>query len=224
MTRLNVDLRYAILATQGLVARRHAELALKRLGGTPGEVRRLVLSELEQSPYGDDEVERDTAFNEIYLLEGELPRLELYGIVFVLFAVFESVVKRLPKAKWLPAGESADSLGASRGDFISRASRYYRDELHVPLFNDPSTEEFVRMLADVRSAVAHANGDMAMLNANVERRIREQWVRKFKGLGIDNGHLVIAPELVLQAAHIVEESLRGIITRLKEAFPRKART
>jgi hypothetical protein len=63
MARLDYfDLRYAIIATQGLVARRHAELALKRLSGTPDEIRTLVLSELEQSPFGDDEVERDTAF------------------------------------------------------------------------------------------------------------------------------------------------------------------
>jgi hypothetical protein len=141
--------------------------------------------------------------------------------VFVLFAVFESVVKRLPEAKWLPSEEGADSLRAKRGDFISNAVRYYQDKLQVPLFDDAKSEEFMRMLNDVRSAVAHANGEIAMLNDNVERRIRGQWMRRFQGLGINDGHLVVEPELVLRAAYVVEKSLRGIITRLKQAYPRR---
>lgn len=212
-----IDLRYAIIATQGIIARRHTELGVKRLDGTPAEIRRLVLSELQNSGFADDEVERDIAFQEIYLLEDELPRLELYGLVIVLFATFESVIKRLPKAKWLPSHGSAATLSAGRGDFLTSACRYYRDVLKVPLFSAPGSEEFMRMLSDVRSAIAHANGDVSMLNANVEKRLRTQWTKKYPGLEINDGHVLIKSELVLRAGHVVEEVLRNVIERLKAA-------
>jgi hypothetical protein len=216
MVRIKVDLRYAFIATEGTVARRHAELAVRRLAGTAAEVQELVLSEYRHS---DDEAERSAAFHEIGLLEDELPRLELYGVVFVLFAVFESVVKRLPENAWLPQAAPEASLRTKRGDFVSAAVRFYRDTLGVALFNNPREEEFMRMLSDIRSAVAHASGNVSMLNVKVERRLREQWIRKYDGLHITHGHLSISPALVLEAATTVEECLRGVIGRLKLAYP-----
>lgn len=216
MVRINLDLRYAYIATEGTIARRHAELAVRRLAGTAAEVQELVLSEYTRS---HDEAERSAAFHEIGVLEDELPRLELYGVVFVLFAVFESVVKRLPEADWLPQAPPEAILRAARGDFVSTAVRFYRDTLGVELFKDPRQEELMRMLSDIRSAVAHATGNVSAFNANIERRIREQWTRKYDGLQITDGHLTVSPTLVLEAATAVEECLRGVIERLKQAHP-----
>lgn len=218
MVRLNLDLRFAYIATEGFIARRHAEIALRRLDHTAEEVRGLVLAELQDSPFAQDEVERDIAFQEIYLLEEELPRLELYGTFFVLFAVFESVVKRLPRYVVKNAAPPALTR-----DFIANATRYYRDLLKVPLFATATEEEFFRMLSDVRTAIAHATGNISLLNANVRRRFDEQWFRKYEGLAIRDAHLAISPDLILRSAKAVEEALRSLISRLQQAYPPRRR-
>jgi hypothetical protein len=221
MVRLDIDLRFARIATEGVVASRHAQIAVRRLTATADEVRELVLSELERGGTTYDEVERDIAFQEISFLEDELPRLEIYSVVFMLFAVFESVVKRLPEEPSLPQFPSQDSPRAIRREFVSNVGRYYRDKLHVELFSDAREQEFMMMLGDIRMSIAHATGEVSALDGLAERRVREQWLRKYDGLSVVNGHLEIAPELVIQAADVVEECLSGVIERLKQAYPRR---
>ena len=196
------------------MARRHAEVALKRLSSTPGELRAVVLAELEASGHAEDEVEHDIARHEISFLEDELPRLELYGVLFVLFAVFESVVKRLPSL----VVRDAEPPNFNR-EFVQNASRYFRETLKVPLFATPSDEQFFLMLSDLRAAIAHAGGNIALLKGKPKERIENQWLRRFAGVEATGSLLVISPDLVLAAAKLTDESLRGTITRLKAAYP-----
>jgi hypothetical protein len=158
LVKIDIDWRFVVIATEGHIARRHAEVVLKRLSSTPAELRTLVLAELEESGHAQDEDERDIALHEISFLEDELPRLEIYGVLFVLFAVFESVVKRLPKL----VRPKAAPLDFNR-EFVQNATRYFRDTLQVPLFATVSDEQFILMLSDLRAAIAHAGGNMALL-------------------------------------------------------------
>lgn len=215
MVKLDLDWRFVPIATEGRIARRHADVALNRLGSTPAELRTLVLAEFAASGHAQDEDEHDIAWQEISFLEDELPRLELYGILFVLFAVFESVVKRLPQIV-MPGAVPLDF----NREFVQNASRYFRDTLQVSLFATAGDEQFFLMLSDVRAAIAHAGGNMALLKGKPKQRIETQWLKKFPGLDLAGSFLVISPDLVRAAAKLLEESLRGTITRLKEAYPR----
>jgi hypothetical protein len=217
--KLDIDWRFVRIATEGHVARRHAEVALKRLSSTPVELRALVLAELELSGHAHDEDEYDIARQEISFLEDELPRLELYGVLFVLFAVFESVVKRLPRL----VVREAEPLDFNR-EFVQNASRYFRKTLQVPLFASAADEQFFLMLSDLRAAIAHAGGNMALLKGKPKERIEKQWLNKFAGLEVVGSYLVISPDVILAAAKLLEESLRGTIERLKDAYPRKRPT
>lgn len=219
MVKLDIDWRFVPIATEGHVARRHAEVALKRLSSTPAELRTLILAELEASGHAHDEDEHDIARQEISFLEDELPRLELYGILFVLFAVFESVVKRLPQL----VVQEAEPLDFNR-EFVQNASRYFRKTLQVPLFATAADQQFFLMLSDLRAAIAHAGGNIALLKGKPKDRIENQWLNNFAGLEVTGSYLVISPDLVLAAAKLLDESLRGTIARLKEAYPRKRRT
>lgn len=219
MVKLDIDWRFVPIATEGHMARRHAELALKRLSSTPDELRTLVFAELEKSGHANDEDERDIARHEISFLEEELPRLEVYGVLFVLFSVFESVVKRLPKL----VVRDAEPLDFNR-EFVQNASRYFRKALHVPLFATASDEQFFLMLSDLRAAIAHAGGNIALLKGKPKERIETQWLNKYGGLQVTGSYLVISPDLVLVAAKLIDESLHGTITRLKAAYPRKRPT
>ena len=214
--KIDIDWRFVPIATEGHIARRHAEVALKRLSSTPAELRMLVLAELEDSGHAHDEDERDIALKEISFLEDELPRLELYGVVFVLFAVFESVVKRLPKIVL----REAEPLDLNR-EFVQNASRYFRETLQVPLFAMASDEQFILMLSDLRAAIAHAGGNIALLKGKPKERIEKQWLKKYSGLKVTGAYLAISPELIRYAAKLIDESLRGTITRLKAAYPRE---
>ncbi len=216
MVKLDIDWRFVPIATEGHIARRHAEVALKRLTSTPAELRSLVLAELDAAGQTHDEDERNIAWQEISFLENELPRLELYGVLFVLFAVFESVVKRLPKLV-VPQAEPPDL----NREFVSNASRYFRNTLRVPLFATSADEQFFLMFSDLRAAIAHAGGDVALLKGRPKERIKNQWLSKFSGISVTGSCLVIAPDLILESAKRVDESLRGTIARLKEAYPSK---
>lgn len=216
MVKLDIDWRFVSIATEGHVARRHAEVAIKRLSSTPAELRSVVLAELGASGHTPYEAEHDIARQEISFIEDELPRLEVYGIVFVLFAVFESVVKRLPGL----VVRETEPLDFNR-EVVQNASRYFRKTLQVPLFATAADEQFFLMLSDLRTAIAHAGGNIALLKGKPKKRIENQWLNKFTGLEVTGPYLVISPGLVLTAASLLDESLRGTIARLKEAYPRR---
>lgn len=111
---------------------------------------------MKASGYADDEVEIGIAYQEIYFLEDELPRLEIYGILFVLFATFETVITRLPS--YLGPWTAGDVTAPKGHSLISRVARFYREQLGLPLFSDRSQEDAVRLIADVRNDCARSWG------------------------------------------------------------------
>jgi hypothetical protein len=208
----NPDFRFALIRAEPRVARRHAEVALARSESLGQELRSVVLAELKAPGYHIDEADVDIAHQEISYVEDELPRLELYGILFVLFATFESVVKRLPS--YIGAWTAADVTCAKRGDFLASAERFYRHELGVPLFSSHEQEQAIRLVADVRHAIAHATGQVSMLRRRLRTRL-EQALRKEPRVAIVDGNLRLEPEYVRLTAHELEQVVNELIGRLE---------
>jgi hypothetical protein len=206
------DLRFAIIATDTYVARRHAEIGLARLGRNEQDVRSLVLGELEAQGYSQDEVERDIAYKEIYFLEDELPRLDTYGLMFMLFATYESVVKRLPQ--YVGAWTVADVTASTGDGFLGKARKFYKERLGVALFADGKEERFVRLVADVRNAVGHATGQASMLRPDLQRRLKRGEETE-EGLGFSHGVLSLAPSFVQRTATGLDHAAHSLIERLK---------
>ena len=217
MPKLNIDLRFAIIALEPFAARRHVEVALKRIQRLEEDIRGLVLEELRANGYEDDDVERSIAYQEIYHLEEELPRLEAYAAIFVLFASFESVVKRLPHyvGPWNPA-----DVTKGKGDgFIGKAARFYRETVGVPLFSDQPQEQFIRNIAALRHAIAHATGQFSMLNSAASTRI-SRIVATDDRVRLDGDRIQIDSSFILEAAEAMNNASRELIERLKKAYPR----
>ena len=215
MVTLNIDWRFILIATDTVVARRHAEIGLRRLDRTEQDVWSLVLEELKSRGYSEDKVETELAYQEIYFLEEALPRLETYGILVMLFATYESVVKRLPGyvGAWTPA-----DVTETRGDsFVAKAMRFYRERLGVPLFKDDKEESFVRRVADIRNAVGHATGQVSMLKKDLQRRFQQHLAAE-EGLSVVDGSLHLDPAFVRKVAGGLDGAAHGLIERLKVAF------
>lgn len=209
------DLRFAIIATDTYVARRHAEIGLRRLGRHEEDVRNLVLGELQAQGYSQDEVERDIAYKEVYFLEDHLPRLDTYGLILMLFATYESVVKRLPQyvGEWAVA-----DVTATQGDsFLAKARRFYRQQLGVSLFSDGKQDGFIRLIADVRNGVGHGTGQVSILRAGLQERLVAA-AERVEGLEIADGVLQLRPTFVGRAAIELDEAAHGLIDRLRAAY------
>lgn len=105
-----------------------------------------------------------------------------------------------------------------RGDFLTRARRYFDAILAFPLHPPDTDWDHLRRLATLRHAIAHANGTIDQLDSG-SAKIIEQWAaERPDGLGIADGSVVISL-LFAQAAHRLLEGLLGdLIRRAKANF------
>ncbi|KKL68038.1 hypothetical protein LCGC14_2129000, partial [marine sediment metagenome] len=56
-----------------------------------------------------------------------------------------------------------------RGDFLERAKKYYKHVLKFGLCSDDNTWQRIKILAEVRNVIAHANDRLDMSNENTKR-------------------------------------------------------
>lgn len=215
MPKFNVDLRFTIIVLETYAARRHAEVGLRRLETSGEDIRTMVFDELKASGFKDDEDSRSIAYQEIYFLEDELPRLQAYGIHFVLFSTFESVVKRLPA--YVGNWTAADVTATGGTGFITQAMRFYGTTLGIQLFSDKRQENAVRLAADVRHAIAHATGRLSILKPRLRDRL-DQALGVTPGLVAADGFLNPEPEYIRSAAQTFDTTAHELVERLKAAY------
>lgn len=144
-----------------------------------------------------------------------LPRFFRSPYLVSLYAVYEVSVMEIAKLIQKGQGQSI-SINDIRGkNFLDRASKYYKHILNFELCTNNLAWQQLKMLSEVRNAIAHTNGRIEMLQNNAKRNILE-WEKKRVGIEIIWGYIVVDQNFVEKTFSMVRSSLEDLVERYKQ--------
>ena len=101
------------------------------------------------------------------------------------------------------------------GDFLNHARKYYRDTLKFELSQNNQYWERIRILTEIRHAIAHANGHLSMVTKKRREKIKK-WIEQDIGIEDYYGDIIISRVFVREAFEIVKGELESLIERFKD--------
>ena len=108
------------------------------------------------------------------------------------------------------------SLDDIRGsDFPDRAKKYYQHILMFELPQNDQSWERLKILADLRHAITHANGRLSMVKESRRKKIRE-WMERDIGIEDYYGDIIVSQSFVRETFDIVKDSLEDLLKRYSE--------
>ena len=172
----------------------------------------LKLRETELPP---DDPEWDSERQQYeYLTEDLLPRFFRGTFLVSLYAVYESAITEV--ARMIGSRKAhAISIDDLRGNFLDRASKFYKDILQFELWQDQKEQQRIRMLSDLRNTFAHANGRFEMLNDSSKKRVKHL-TKTEDGIKVFSGYVVCDAKITSDIFLTVQNSLSDLVARYKK--------
>lgn len=106
-------------------------------------------------------------------IEFQLPRILYCPFLVSLYAVYESAVTEIATLIQEKSGRKDSLADIKKGDFLNHARKYYRDTLKFELSQNNQSWERVRILTEIRHAIAHANGHLSMVPKKRREKIKK---------------------------------------------------
>lgn len=148
-------------------------------------------------------------------MEFLLPRF-FRGPFFVsLYAVYESAVTEIARLIQKAQGQAISIDDIKGEDFLDRAKKYYKHILHFELCSDNSAWQQIKMLSEIRNAIAHTNGRIEMLRGKSKERILD-WEKRNIGIESQWGFIIIDAEFLQKTFSCVQTSLEDLVERYKQ--------
>ncbi len=149
-------------------------------------------------------------------IEFRLPRILYNPFLVSLYTVYETTVTEIARLIQEKRGQkiSLDDIGGS--DFPDRAKKYCQHILTFELSKNDQSWERLKVLADLRHAIAHANGRLVMVEESRRKRIRE-WMERDIGIEDYYGDIIVSQSFVRETFGIVKDSLEDLLKRYNEA-------
>lgn len=212
--KIKVDFRLLDVSLELHALEDHYELINKQL---------LHLSEAEEAALWDyrrtegltpEDPEWDFARQEFdNKVEFLIPRIFWGAFIVALYAVYETGVTEIATLLQKSQGQEI-GINDLRGDFLKRANKYYKNILKFALYSDNEVWRNIKMLAELRHAIAHVNGRLDMLNENSRRKITE-WSKQTAGIAIYDNYLVFDSKFAKKILTHIRTSLESLIERYK---------
>jgi len=143
-----------------------------------------------------------------------VPRFFIGSFIVSVYSVFETSVTEIAK-KIQNTQRQYISLNDLKGNFLERAKKYFDHILHFKYYSDDNIKVTVEMLADLRNAIAHANGRLEMLTKESRKNI-EKWKRKENGITFYYDYLLIDIECASEIFYQVQLFLKDLVKRYKD--------
>lgn len=142
-----------------------------------------------------------------------LPRVFRGPFIVVLYAVYETSVIEIARLLQKSMGQSI-SLGDLRGNFLDRSKKYFEHILKFDLCNDKEAWERIKIMSDLRHALAHANGRLEMLKEESLKQIKSLEKKRIGIVDFD-GYIVFNAEFTKETFRLVRSSLEDLVDRYK---------
>ena len=152
---------------------------------------------------------------EVYV-DFRLPHILYNPFLVALYTVYESAVTEIACLVQKKKGQEI-SLNCERGgDFLSRAKRYYQRRLGYELSQNGQAWKRLKILLDLRNAIAHANGRFEMIDKTRRERL-QKYIEE--GIGIKChgiGYLVVDDAFLKETFQLVKSDLKNLVERYKK--------
>ncbi len=148
-------------------------------------------------------------------VEFRLPRILYYPFLVSLYGVYESAVIDIAGLIQERHGQR-DSLADIKGkDFLDRGNKYFRITLKYELSQNNQAWERMRMLTEIRHAIAHANGHLELVREGKRKKIKK-WIERNIGIEDCYGDIIVSGAFVREAFEIVKGELESLIERFED--------
>ena len=217
MTSVAIDFRFSDIRYELWALGQYLDLMERELPAL-SDADRIGAREMFSHPASrEDPSEADFAYQAADEMEERvIPRLFLAPFIISLWSVFESATIEVSEYIAKQKGTNA-RISDLRGDFLSRAKKYFEDILGYELCLAKDCWEELRALNDIRNAFAHGNGRLSALPSRQFQRI-EKITAQYKGLEIDEGFLLPSMSYVRARYESVFNLLDDLIGRVKVGF------
>lgn len=214
MALLHLDFRLVDVSGEVYALEDHLELIEQQL--TDIEKQERIALRLKQEAEGlhPDDLEWHMLSQEFYdRVNVLLPRALRGPFIVSLFAVYESAVTEIASLIQQKKKKGI-ALRDIRGDFLTRAKRYYRHVLDFDLCPDQKVWNRVRMIEDLRHILVHANGRIKTVNDEQRKKV-SNWISQGAGISVQHGYLMFEAEFLKEAFELVGNSLHDLVARYK---------
>jgi len=211
--RINIDFRLVDVTMELQVLDQHIQLIEKQLA----ELNKSQEEEyLRRKKFTSDAFEWDEANSEYYkMVDFLLPRFFWGSFIVSLYAVYETAVTEIARLLQVGKAETTSMDDQKRGDFLKRANKYYKSILHFELYNDDKTWRRIKMLAEIRNAIAHANGRLDMLKPKTKEKIMK-WTEMNIGILSWGNYFLVNAAFSKETFALVSASLEDLVERYKQ--------
>lgn len=143
-----------------------------------------------------------------------IPRFFWGPFIVSVYAVFETSVMEIARLMQYSLKQGI-ALNDLRGDFLERAKKYYKHVLNFDLYCNDKDWQQIKILTDIRHAIAHANGRVDMLSDGIKRKLKEIENQNI-GISIYYNYLIVDPCFSKEAFSAVKSILENLVDRYKE--------
>lgn len=224
MVKINVDFRLLDVSLELHALEEYLETMEKQIDHIAASEKLILDAAIRNQNITPDDPEWQFEHqNYDHRVEFLLPRFFRGPFLVSLYAVYEASVIEIARLLQKAQGK-AISIDDLRGaDFLDRAKKYYKHILDFKLCTDNSAWEQIKMLSEVRNAIAHTNGRIEMLRRRSREKIQD-WEKKRIGIDSNFGYIVVDRTFVERTFSKVQLSLEDLVQRYKQwDIDRKAR-
>lgn len=147
-------------------------------------------------------------------VEFRLPRILYYPFLVSLYSVYESAVTEIENLIQEKNGKNESIANTKGKDFLHRANKYFRGAIGYELSQNNQSWEWIRILTEIRHAVAHANGHLELVREGKRKQIK-RWIEQDIGIEEYYGDIIVSGAFVRETYEIIKGELESLIERFK---------
>ena len=132
-----------------------------------------------------------------------------------MYNVYESAVKEIANLIQEKNGKNESLANIKGKDFLDRANKYYRGAIGYELSQNKQSWERIRILTEIRHAVAHANGHLELVREGKRKQIKK-WIEQDIGIEDYYGDIIISGAFVRETYEMVKDDFESLIERFKD--------
>ena len=182
---------------------------------TAEDIRDDLLGDLSSFSQDDRQAywQRAQGFYDDYV-EFRLPLILYNPFLVSLYAVYESAVTEIADLMQEKSGQKDSLADIKRGDFLNHARKYYRETLKFELSQNNQSWERIRILTEIRHAIAHANGHLDLVREGKRKQIKK-WIEQDIDIEEYYGDIIVSGDFVRDTYDAVKGELESLIERFK---------
>lgn len=213
--RINVDFRLLDVSSELHALEDHYELIEKQISHLSHAEKATLDEYRKKENLTPEDPEWDFARQEYnHKVEFLFPRFFWGPFIVSLYAVLETSVIEI--ARLIQQSQKQGiTINDLRGDFLERAKKYYKHVLKFELCSDGNAWQRIKILAEVRHVIAHANDRLDMSNENTKRRMKALEKQNL-GISSDHNYLLLDSYFAKETFSKVRSLLETLVERYKE--------